>query len=92
MEDLVVSVFRDDGAGLVFLYYLETEPSRTKMVGALEIKEAKDAGIRFCNRLLFVRHYGSFGPYNLDRCYQAAYEQKQEVSIALLILQQYQTL
>ena len=35
MEDFVVSVFRNDGAGLVFLYYLETEPSRSEVVRLL---------------------------------------------------------
>lgn len=40
MEDFAFSVLRNDGAGRNFLYYLETEPSRTKMV-AVQLKKRR---------------------------------------------------
>jgi hypothetical protein len=53
----------------IFLNYLDIQFS----------KEIPYASIRFCDRLLPVRHYAGFGLNNRDRGQQAAYKQKQEV-------------
>jgi|WetSurMetagenome_2_1015567.scaffolds.fasta_scaffold496092_2 hypothetical protein len=43
MEDIVDSILRNNGSGIVFLHHLETEPSRSEMVrpAGMKKKEAK---------------------------------------------------
>jgi hypothetical protein len=70
LENINISDGCYDGAGVIFLYYLEADTSRPKMVEVVSDKKIQGrnyADIGCCDSYLSVRNNVRLGPYHRDR-------------------------